>query len=99
MHDLAFTPADHAPELTGSQCFNPAKHNWLRAHKVHALILNATTVNTGHAWQFTPTWMGEAPWSIYEAADSVSRLQWSNYNPRARWQIELGRAVSKHIIS
>lgn len=94
MHDLAFTPADHAPELTGSQCFNPAKHNWLRAHKVPALILNATTVNTGHGWQFTPTWMGEAPWSIYEAADSVSRLQWSNYSPRAGWQIELGRAVA-----
>lgn len=91
MHHLVFTPADHNPALTGSNCFDPGKHNWLRAHKVPALILNATTVNTGHAWQFTSTWMGEAPWSIYEAADSVRRLQWSNYNVAAGWTIELGR--------
>jgi predicted acylesterase/phospholipase RssA len=94
MHDLAFTPADHNPDLAGSTGFNPSKHNWLRAHKVPALILNATTVNTGHAWQFTSTWMGEAPWSIYEAADSVRRLQWSYYNAAAGWKIELGRAVA-----
>jgi predicted acylesterase/phospholipase RssA len=94
LHDLPFTPADHSPELTGSTSFNPARHNWLRTHKVPALILNATTVNTGHAWQFTTTWMGEAPWSIYDTADSISRLQWSNYNKRAGWQIELGRAVA-----
>jgi predicted acylesterase/phospholipase RssA len=94
MHDLPFTPADHDPALTGPGSFNPGKHNWLRAHKVPALILNATTINTGHAWQFTSTWMGEAPWSIYEAADSVRKLQWSNYNVEAGWKIELGRAVA-----
>jgi predicted acylesterase/phospholipase RssA len=94
MHDLVFTPADHKAELTGSNCFNPSRHNWLRAHKVPALILNATTVNTGHAWQFTATWMGEAPWSIYQAADSVRRLQWSYYAAAAGWKIELGRAVA-----
>jgi predicted acylesterase/phospholipase RssA len=94
MHDLPFRPADHDDKLTGSTCFNPAQHNWLRAHKVPALILNATTVNTGHGWQFTSTWMGEAPWSIYESADSVCRLQWSNYNVAAGWKIELGRAVA-----
>jgi predicted acylesterase/phospholipase RssA len=94
MHDLVFTPADHSADPTGSKCFNPGKHNWLRAHKVPALILNATTVNTGHAWQFTSTWMGEAPWSIYEPADSVRRLQWSNYDAAAGWKIELGRAVA-----
>jgi predicted acylesterase/phospholipase RssA len=89
-----FTPTDHDPVLTGSGSFNPSKHNWLRAHKVPALILNATTINTGHAWQYTATWMGEAPWSIYQAADSVCRLQWSNYNVAAGWKIELGRAVA-----
>jgi hypothetical protein len=94
MHDLMFTPADHKPELTGSKCFNPSRHNWLRAHKVPALILNATTVNTGHAWEFTATWMGEAPWSIYQAADSVRRLQWSYYASAAGWKVELGRAVA-----
>jgi predicted acylesterase/phospholipase RssA len=94
MDQLAFSPADHDPALTGSEEFNPAKHNWLRAHKVPALILNATTVNTGHAWRFTPTWMGESPWSIHESADSIPRLEWSMYDKSAGWQISLARAVA-----
>ena len=43
------------------------------------LVINATTVNTGHAWQFTPTWMGESPWAVHEEADSIPRLEWSWY--------------------
>jgi hypothetical protein len=38
--------------------------------------------------------MGEAPWSIYEAADSVPKLQWSTYKAAAGWKIELGRAMA-----
>ena len=94
MDQLAFQPADHNPALAGPGEFNPGKHNWLRAHKVPALILNATTVNTGHAWHFTPTWMGESPWAVYEAADSIPRLQWSTYDQGSGWQINLGRAVA-----
>jgi predicted acylesterase/phospholipase RssA len=94
MHELPFNPADHDPALTGSPDFHPGKHNWLRAHKVPVLVLNATTVNTGHAWQFTPTWMGESPWAVHEAADSIPRLEWSWYEPQAGWQMELGRAVA-----
>jgi predicted acylesterase/phospholipase RssA len=94
MDQLVFQPPDHDPVLTGSDSFNPAKHNWLRTHKVPALILNATTVNTGHAWHFTSTWMGESPWAIHAAADSVPRLQWSMYDQNAGWQIRLGRAVA-----
>ena len=94
MDQLAFSPTDHDAVLTGSEEFNPAKHNWLRAHKVPALILNATTVNTGHAWRFTPTWMGESPWSIHESADSIPRLEWSMYDKSAGWQIRLARAVA-----
>jgi hypothetical protein len=26
-------------------------------------VLNATSINTGHGWQFTPLWMGESPWA------------------------------------
>lgn len=94
MHDLPFTPVDHDAALSGTEEFNPTRHNWLRENKVPALILNATTVNTGHAWQFTPKWMGESPWSVYESADSVPRLQWSWYKPEADWQIQLGKAVA-----
>ena len=94
MHHLKFKPVDHDPVLTGEEDFNPAKHNWLRSDKVPMLVLNATTVNTGHAWQFTPTWMGESPWSTHPAADSVPRLQWHLYDPESKWQMELARAVA-----
>ena len=94
MHHLPFKPVDHDPVLTGEADFNPAKHNWLRCDKVPMLVLNATTVNTGHAWQFTPTWMGESPWSTHPAADSVPRLQWHWYDPGSKWQMELARAVA-----
>jgi predicted acylesterase/phospholipase RssA len=98
MHDLALRPPhlpkDHDPALTGCDDFNPVRDNWLRRDKVPALVLNATTVNTGHAWQFTPTWMGESPWAVHEAADAVPRLQWAEYEPLAGWQVSLGRAVA-----
>lgn len=94
MHNLPFKPIDHDPVLTGDQEFNPAKHNWLRTDKVPMLVLNATTVNTGHAWQFTPTWMGESPWSSHPAADSVPRLQWHWYDAGSNWQMKLARAVA-----
>ena len=94
MDQLAFVPADHNPALTGPGDFNPGKHNWLRAHKVPALVLNATTVNTGHAWHFTPTWMGESPWAVHEAADSIPRLEWSGYDEAVNWRMKLGRAVA-----
>jgi predicted acylesterase/phospholipase RssA len=94
MDQLPFRPTDHDVTLTGSVEFNPGKHNWLRAHKVPALILNATTVNTGHAWRFTPTWMGESPWSVHESADSIPRLEWSMYDKNSGWQIRLARAVA-----
>jgi predicted acylesterase/phospholipase RssA len=94
MHQLAFQPPDHNATLTGSATFNPAKHNWLRPYKVPALVLNATTVNTGHAWHFTSTWMGESPWAIHESADSIPRLQWAMYDQAANWQMRLGCAVA-----
>ena len=94
MDKLKFTPADHDAGLSGSNEFHPGKHNWLRAHKVPVLVLNATTVNTGHAWQFTPTWMGESPWAVHESADSIPRLEWSWYQESVNWRIKLGRAVA-----
>ncbi len=92
MGDLCFTPADHDPAVTNAVSFNPTRDNWLRAHKVPALVVNATTVNTGHGWQFTPTWMGESPWTVHDDADVVPRLQWARYTEG--WRIRLGRAVA-----
>jgi predicted acylesterase/phospholipase RssA len=94
MSDLKFDPPDHDLAKFGGLPFNPGRHNWMRVDKVPALVLNATTVNTGHGWQFTPTWMGESPWSSYEAADSVPRLEWAYYDEGANWTSRLGRAVA-----
>ncbi len=94
MHDLPFQPADHDAELAGEDEFHAGRPNWLRSHEVPALVLNATTVSTGHAWQFTPTWMGESPWATHEAADSVPRLDWSWYAPESGWKMRPGRAVA-----
>jgi len=94
MHELPFTPSDHDARLTNSVEFHAGKHNWLRANKVPVLVLNSTTMNTGHAWQFTPTWMGESPWAVHQAADSVPRLEWAWYAPDAGWQMEIARAVA-----
>jgi len=94
MHTLQFTPKDHDAALAGSDDFQPDRHNWLRANKVPGLVLNATTVNTGRGWQFTPTWMGESPWALNEGADNIERLQWAWYEPDAGWQIHLARAVA-----
>jgi hypothetical protein len=93
MHDLSFAPADYDPG-PANEPFHPGRHNWMRANKVPILVLNATTVNTGHAWQFTPTWMGESPWAVHEAADSIPRLEWSWYVPAKDWKMPLGRAVA-----
>jgi predicted acylesterase/phospholipase RssA len=49
--------------------------NWLRLAKVPILVLNATTLNTGHSWQFTPTWMGEPPFATDERVDASRRLR------------------------
>lgn len=94
MGDLPFTPADHASSRVAGEAFHPTKHNWLREHKVPSLVINATTVNTGHGWQFTPHWMGEAPWANGQEASSVPRLEWSYYDDSSDWTIELGRAVA-----
>jgi predicted acylesterase/phospholipase RssA len=93
MHHLPFTPADHGGMVAGEE-FHPGRHNWLRAHKVPVLVLNATTVNTGHAWHFTPTWMGESPWATYDWPDSIPRLEWHGYDESHGWSMTLGRAVA-----
>jgi predicted acylesterase/phospholipase RssA len=94
MRDLAYTPPDFDPKEFGGQPFHPTKHNWLRENKVPILVLNATTINTGHAWHFTPHWMGESPWAVQIDADSSPRLDWFYYEGSAQADFLLGRAVA-----
>jgi predicted acylesterase/phospholipase RssA len=58
LRDLRFQPNGEPAT------FNPKNDNWRRGAKVPILVLNATTLNTGHNWQFTGSWMGEPPISL-----------------------------------
>src|SRR3954466_10754706 len=90
LSDLAFTPAGHDGP------FNPKRDNWRRQAKVPILILNAMTLNTGHNWQFTATWMGEAPTCIEPAVDASERLRRMYYReaPQPHDQTLLSTAVA-----
>lgn len=76
--------------------FAPKHDNWRRASKVPILILNATTLNTGHNWQFTASWMGEPPIAINTKVDGNYRLRRMYYKdaPFGHRQIRLGHAVA-----
>ena len=92
MHDLNFEPADF--ELSNEENFNPKRHNWRRRHNVPALVLNATTINTGHSWQFTTKWMGEWPYDLLRDVNSTRQLSQAWYNLDRNVTATLGQAVS-----
>jgi predicted acylesterase/phospholipase RssA len=94
LNNLIIEPKDWPKD--GAEVFNPKKHNWLRAAKVPMLILNATTLNTGHNWQFTATWMGEPPSPIDSEVDGNYRLRRMYYKdaPEGCKQVRLGHAVA-----
>ncbi len=91
MTDLVVQPA----EFAGAGEFNPKYDNWRLGAKVPMLVLNATTMNTGHNWQFTATWMGESPQAISATIDTIPRYRRMYYEeaPEAHRQIPIGRAV------
>ena len=75
--------------------FAPKYQNWRRDAKVPILVLNAATLNTGHTWQFTASWMGEAPAGIDSEIDGNDRLRRMYYPdaPRDYQKVRLGQAV------
>lgn len=54
---LFVAPAD----FPTSKNFKPKEQNWLRFAKVPELVINSTSLNSGHNFQFTASWMGEPP--------------------------------------
>ncbi len=80
----------------GTTNFKPKYDNWKRRNKVPILILNATSLNTGHNWQFTATWMGEPPSAIDSQVDGNYRLRrmWYDEAPTEHQDIRLGQAVA-----
>jgi predicted acylesterase/phospholipase RssA len=84
------------PQKKGSR-FNPKYENWARDSKVPILVLNATTLNTGHNWQFSAKWMGESPNAVNDSIDSIPRLRRMYYAgdglPKNFETFPLGQAV------
>ena len=97
LDEINLEPKDHDPDWKKQGPFNPKRHNWRRRHKVPSLILNATTMNTGHCWQFTTASMGETPFSLHEDVDSVPRLRRAWYRTPSNGdmgrRVRLGQAV------
>nr|WP_315255805.1 patatin-like phospholipase family protein [uncultured Flavobacterium sp.] len=89
MNDLFINPL-------GNESFKLNDNNWKRINKVPQLILNATTVNTGHNWQFTASWMGEPPTYISDEFDVKPRLRRMYYEnaPEQYQKFRLGYAVA-----
>jgi predicted acylesterase/phospholipase RssA len=97
LDELKITPVDEPAT------FNPRIDNWKRVNKIPIMILNATTLNTGHVWQFTASYMGEPPGSINTEIDAGYRLRRMYYSEapssyrnqdKAARRIRLGYAVA-----
>jgi MinD-like ATPase involved in chromosome partitioning or flagellar assembly/predicted acylesterase/phospholipase RssA len=76
--------------------FRPRQHNWRRDAKAPVLILNATTLNTGHAWHFTASYMGEPPGrgdSVLDSNDHLRRMYYEEA-PEGYRNVRLGHAVA-----
>jgi NTE family protein len=79
--------------------FNPTKgHNDNRRAKVPVLLINATTLNTGHNWRFLAARMGEQPHTsaMADDIDKNTRLRRGDYNELIEHQQDfpLGIAVA-----
>jgi predicted acylesterase/phospholipase RssA len=83
-------------DLQTDDSFSPKLCNWRRKAKVPVLVLNAATLNTGHCWQFTASFMGEPPYSIDPDLDGNERLRRVYYAdaPEAHQRVRLGAAVA-----
>lgn len=90
LNELSIKPAGE------KDYFMPQYDNWRRAAKVPVVIINTTTLNTGHNWQFTTSWMGESPAGIAPDVDSNERLRRMYYAdaPYAYTRMRLGYAVA-----
>ena len=79
----------------GNQNFLPRRNNWSRQCKIPELVLNSTTLNTGHNWQFTASWMGESPSQIDPDVDTNDRYRRTYYRdaPDPHKNLRLGCAV------
>jgi predicted acylesterase/phospholipase RssA len=94
LNRLYIEPQPEPNKAPPVQPFNPRLQNWQRWAKVPILILNATTLNTGHSWQFTASNLGEPPGrSGIETNPLLNRLRYQDTPERYRC-FPLGHAVA-----
>lgn len=90
MHELIIRPK-------GEKEFKPGFSNWRRRAKVPVLLLNTTSLNTGHNWRFTASSMGEPPGVMGDDVDKNSRYRrlWYSQAPTEELKnFRLGHAVA-----
>ena len=92
-------PAGEAPGFKPFACINERTANDRRRNKVPVLLLNTTTLNTGHNFRFTSTWMGEVPTSgARQNIDQNMRLRRAYFSgdnlPKKYQALPLGIAVA-----
>jgi predicted acylesterase/phospholipase RssA len=96
INGLTITPLiDLNGQKIQAKDFAPKYENWRREAKIPILVLNAASLNTGHTWQFTASWMGETPASIDSEIDGNDRLRRMYYPdaPEEHQRVRLGQAV------
>lgn len=74
LRHLLISPARSEAAATPTD-FKPRKNNWLRQAKVPNLMLNSTSLNSGHNWHFTARWMGEPPGLTGDEIDMTDRYR------------------------
>lgn len=100
LEDLRIFPLQEADALgrrEQQRDFHPRRDNWRRNNKVPIMVLNACSLNTGHNWQFTASYMGEPPDAIQAAVDSNYRLRrfyFDDSAPTRSAPVTLGQAVA-----
>jgi predicted acylesterase/phospholipase RssA len=92
MRELLVRPAGEAED------FKPLRDNGRRRAPVPVLLVNATSLNTGHNWRFQAVEMGEDPRSrdSWVALDKNKRLLSARYEQlaEAKRDFKLGNAVA-----
>jgi predicted acylesterase/phospholipase RssA len=89
MHQLLVAPKGEAAP------FKPKFANWRRRAKAPVLLLASTSLNSGHNWHFTASWMGEPPGLLvaFDANERYRRLYYRQA-PSTLQKYRLGHAVA-----
>jgi len=96
MSDLVIHPATDSSGRRDT-AFKPKFSNWRRRAKVPVLLINTTSLNSGHLWHFTATWMGEPPGLLGAAIDAnlrYRRLYYAQAPTPSLQEYPLGYAVA-----